>query len=74
MLENGDLILVKDLSDMRQAIQSFYGNYSHVAIFWMVSSTMLVGKQVLFVKNLLDFLNRLISTIFMSIQSWKLTW
>ena len=33
MLENGDLIFVKDLSDMGQAIQALTGNYSHVAIF-----------------------------------------
>ena len=33
MLENGDLIFVKDLSDMGQAIQTSTGNYSHVAIF-----------------------------------------
>ena len=33
MLENGDLIFVKDLSDMGQAIQESTGHYSHVAIF-----------------------------------------
>ena len=33
MLENGDLIFVKDLSDIGQAIQESTGNYSHVAIF-----------------------------------------
>ena len=33
MLENGDLIFIKDLSDMGQAIQESTGNYSHVAIF-----------------------------------------
>ena len=33
MLESGDLIFVKDLSDMGQAIQESTGNYSHVAIF-----------------------------------------
>ena len=33
MLANGDLIFVKDLSDMGQAIQASTGNYSHVAIF-----------------------------------------
>ena len=33
MLENGDLIFVKDLSDMGQAIQASTGYYSHVAIF-----------------------------------------
>ena len=33
MLENGDLIFVKDLSDIGQAIQESTGHYSHVAIF-----------------------------------------
>ncbi|ORJ31730.1 UDP-N-acetylmuramoylalanyl-D-glutamate--2,6-diaminopimelate ligase [Streptococcus oralis subsp. tigurinus] len=33
MLENGDLIFVKDLSDMGQAIQASTGSYSHVAIY-----------------------------------------
>ena len=33
MLENGDLIFVKDGSDIGQAIQESTGNYSHVAIF-----------------------------------------
>ena len=33
MLENGDLIFVKEDTEMGQAIQAFTGNYSHVAIF-----------------------------------------
>ena len=33
MLETGDLIFVKDDSDIGQAIQESTGNYSHVAIF-----------------------------------------
>mgnify|MGYP003085468471 FL=1 len=33
MLENGDLIFVKDDSDIGQAIQESTGHYSHVAIF-----------------------------------------
>ena len=33
MLENGDLIFVKDPSDMGRAIQASTGHYSHVAIF-----------------------------------------
>ena len=33
MLENGDLIFVRDDSDMGQAIQNSTGNYSHVAIY-----------------------------------------
>ena len=33
MLENGDLIFVKDYSDIGRAIQESTGHYSHVAIF-----------------------------------------
>ena len=33
MLENGDLIFVKDDSDIGQAIQTSTGNYSHVSIY-----------------------------------------
>ena len=33
MLENGDLIFVRDESDMGKAIQTSTGNYSHVAIY-----------------------------------------
>ena len=33
MLENGDLIFVKEDTEMGQAIQESTGNYSHVAIF-----------------------------------------
>ena len=33
MLESGDLIFIKDLSDMGKAIQESTGNYSHVATF-----------------------------------------
>ena len=33
MLENGDLIFVRDNTEMGQAIQASTGNYSHVAIF-----------------------------------------
>ena len=33
MLESGDLIFIKDLSDMGQAIQESTVNYCHVAIF-----------------------------------------
>ena len=33
MLENGDLIFVRDDTEMGQAIQASTGNYSHVAIF-----------------------------------------
>ena len=51
MLENGDLIFVKDDSDIGQAIQASTGNYSHVAFFWMASSIMLVGKLALSIKN-----------------------
>ena len=33
MLENGDLIFVRDHTEMGEAIQASTGNYSHVAIF-----------------------------------------
>ena len=33
MLESGDLIFVKENTEMGQAIQASTGNYSHVAIF-----------------------------------------
>ena len=33
MLENGDLIFVREDTEMGQAIQAYTGNYSHVAIF-----------------------------------------
>ena len=33
MLENGDLIFVREDTEMGQAIQASTGNYSHVAIF-----------------------------------------
>ena len=33
MLENGDLIFVRENTEMGQAIQASTGNYSHVAIF-----------------------------------------
>ena len=44
MLENGDLIFVKDDSDIGQAIQTSTGNYSHVAIFWTDRSIMQLRK------------------------------
>ena len=31
---NGDLIFVREDTEMGQAIQASTGNYSHVAIFW----------------------------------------
>ena len=33
MLEDGDLIFVRENTEMGQAIQASTGNYSHVAIF-----------------------------------------
>lgn len=33
MLANGDLIFVRDESDIGKAIQTSTGNYSHVAIY-----------------------------------------
>lgn len=74
MLENGDLIFVKDLSDMGQAIQASTGNYSHVAIFLDGLIYHASGQEGVICQEQLNFLNRLIFTTFMSIQSWKLTW
>ena len=66
MLENGDLIFVKDLSDMGQAILASTGNYSHVAIF--------LDGFIYHASGQAGVICQVISTIFMSIQSWKLTW
>ena len=74
MLENGDLIFVKDLSDMGQAIQDSTGNYSHVAIFLDGLIYHASGQAGVTCQELAEFLNRLISMIFMSIQIWKPTW
>ena len=57
MLENGDLIFVKDLSDMGQAIQDSTGNYSHVAIYLDGMIYHASGKAGVICKKLRDFLD-----------------
>ena len=48
MLESGDLIFVRENTEMGQAIQASTGNYSHVAIFLDGRSIMLRWKVVFF--------------------------
>ena len=65
MLENGDLIFVRDdLSDMGQAIQASTGNYSHVAIFLDGFIYHASGQAGVICQELAEFLSRLIFTIF----------
>ena len=59
---------------MGQAIQVSTGNYSHVAIFLDGFIYHASGKAGVICQEPAEFLNQLIFTIFMSIQSWKLTW
>ena len=56
MLENGDLIFVKDLSDMGQAIQASTGNYSHVAILLDGSVYHATSEVGVICQKLRDFL------------------
>ena len=56
MLENGDLIFVKDLSDMGQAIQASTGYYSHVAIFLEGLIYHASGQEGVICQELRDFL------------------
>ena len=56
MLENGDLIFVKDLSDMGQAIQASTGNYSHVAIYLDGMIYHASGQASVICQELRDFL------------------
>ena len=56
MLANGDLIFVKDFSDMGQAIQDSTGNYSHVAIYLDGMIYHASGKAGVICKKLRDFL------------------
>ena len=51
MLENGDLIFVRDESDLGQAIQTSTGNYNHVAICLDGMIYTLVDRMVLSVRN-----------------------
>lgn len=68
MLENGDLIFVKESSDMGRAIQTSTGSYSHVAIFlegliYHASAEAGVGCQ-----KPADFLSLIVFMISISIQ------
>ena len=56
MLENGDLIFVKDDSDIGQAIQESTGNYSHVAIFLDEKVYHSSGKTGVVCQKLTEFL------------------
>ena len=56
MLENGDLIFVKDDSDIGQAIQASTGNYSHVAIFLDGFVYHASGKTGIVCQKLTEFL------------------
>lgn len=56
MLENGDLIFVKDDSDIGQAIQASTGNYSHVAIFLDEKVYHASGKAGVVCQKLTEFL------------------
>ena len=56
MLENGNLIFVKDLSDMGQAIQASTGNYSHVAIYLDGMIYHASGQASVICQELRDFL------------------
>ena len=56
MLANGDLIFVKDFSDMGQAIQASTGNYSHVAILLDGSVYHATSEVGVICQKLRDFL------------------
>ncbi|MFS9077709.1 YiiX/YebB-like N1pC/P60 family cysteine hydrolase [Streptococcus infantis] len=56
MLENGDLIFVKDDSDIGQAIQESTGHYSHVAIFLDEKVYHASGKAGVVCQKLTEFL------------------
>ena len=56
MLENGDLIFVKDDSDIGQAIQESTGHYSHVAIFLDGKVYHASGKAGVVCQKLTEFL------------------
>ena len=56
MLENGDLIFVKDDSDIGQAIQESTGHYSHVAIFLDGQVYHASGKAGVVCQKLTEFL------------------
>ena len=56
MLENGDLIFVKDDSNIGQAIQASTGNYNHVAIFLDGFVYHASGKTGIVCQKLTEFL------------------
>lgn len=56
MLANGDLIFVRDESDLGQAIQASTGNYSHVAIYLDGMIYHASGKAGVICQKLRDFL------------------
>ena len=56
MLANGDLIFVRDESDLGQAIQASTGNYSHVAIYLDGMIYHASGQASVICQELRDFL------------------
>lgn len=56
MLANGDLIFVRDESDLGQAIQASTGNYSHVAIYLDGMIYHASGQAGVICQELRDFL------------------
>ena len=56
MLENGDLIFVREDTEMGQAIQASTGNYSHVAIFLDGQVYHASGKAGVVCQKLTEFL------------------
>ena len=56
MLANGDLIFVRDESDLGQAIQASTGNYGHVAIYLDGMIYHASGKAGVICQKLRDFL------------------
>lgn len=72
MLENGDLIFVRDESDMGQAIQTSTGNYNHVAICLdgMIYHASGKAGRVLSVRNQQTSLSPITCTTSMFTQKW----
>ena len=70
MLANGDLIFVKDLSDMAQAIQTSTGNYSHVAIYLDGMIYHASGQTGVVCQKPADFFESNHCTTSMFIQKW----
>ncbi len=70
MLENGDLIFVRDGSDMGQAIQTSTGNYSHVAIYLDGMIYHASGQAGVVCQNRQTSLSPIIYTTSMFTQKW----